>query len=91
MVSCFSFIFCLFSFVIFVLFFHFVLVFILLSFCSFSCFNFSYRFFSVNFSFISLRFFEQNQMKTTWPRPDIVPKINYDGRGLIYACAAALC
>ena len=24
-------------------------------------------------------------------RPDIAPKINHDGRGLTYACAAAVC
>ena len=27
-------------------------------------------------------------MKTTWPRADIAPKINHDGRGLTCACAA---
>ena len=30
-------------------------------------------------------------MKIAWSRADIAPKINHDGRGLIYACAAALC
>ena len=28
-------------------------------------------------------------MKTSWPRANIVPKINHDGRGLRYACAVA--
>ena len=28
-------------------------------------------------------------MKTTWPRADIAPIINYDGQGLTYTCAAA--
>ena len=30
------------------------------------------------------------QMKTTWPRADIAPKVNHDGQGLTYACAAAV-
>ena len=65
-------------------------LFILFSFCSFSLiFLKVFFFFYLFIFFILFRFLKWNQMKTTWPGADIVPKINYDGRELAYACAAA--
>ena len=84
------------SFVIFVLIFklfyfaHFVFVFILFSFCQFSLLVLlEFLFFPFHFFFYFISF--KNQKKSTWPRADIAPEINRDGRGLTYACAAALC
>ena len=85
------------SFVIFVLIFK--LFFILLILFLFSFYfhfvNFHYLFYSSFFFFHFIFFFYfisfKNQKKATWPRADIAPEINRDGRGLTYACAAALC
>ena len=43
------------------------------------------------FHFLSFRFLKWNQMNTTWPRIDIAPKINLNGREMTYAWAAAVC
>ena len=88
----FSLIFSLFSSVIFVYFF--IFLFFSFSFCFlFVHFYFliSLIVFSMNFFSIQFRFLKQNQMKTTWPRADIAPKINHDDRGLTYACSAVVC
>ena len=86
------------SFVIFVLFFNFLIfvyflfTLLLLLFCLFSFLNFCYSsFFHLLLFFYSISFLKWNQMKTNWPRADIAPKINHDGRGLTYTCAAAVC
>ena len=75
---------------------NFVFVFILFSFC-FHFVHFHYLiflmvlFFPFYYFLISFRLLKWNQKKTTWPRADITHKINYNGRGLTYACAAAEC
>ena len=68
--------------------------FLLLLFCSFLFLNFCYSFFfffCIELFFILFRFLTWNGMETTWPRADIAPKINHDGRGLAHACTAAVC
>ena len=95
--------FCLFSFVIFVLFFHFFIFFILFlfSFC-FHFVHFHYLIFLIVFFFhfsffffIYFRFLKWQQAletkKTTWTRADIAPKMNQYGQRLTYACTAAVC
>ena len=95
--------FCLFSFVIFVLFFHFFIFFILFlfSFC-FHFVHFHYLIFLIVFFFhfsffffIYFRFLKWHQTletkKTTWTRADIAPKMNQYGQRLTYACTAAVC
>ena len=95
--------FCLFSFVIFVLFFHFFIFFILFlfSFC-FHFVHFHYLIFFIVFFFhfsffffIYFRFLKWHQAletkKTTWTRADIAPKMNQYGQRLTYACTAAVC
>ena len=76
---------------------HLVFVFIMLSFC-FDFAHFHFLIFLINFyvCFISFTFhliyvFKQNQMKITWLRTGILPKINHDGWGLIYAYTATAC
>ena len=82
---------------IYIFYFYFILFqffFLLILFLLFPFFNFSESFFflrSIFFHFISFRFPKWNKMKTTWPRTDIAPKINYNGRLLTHACAAAVC
>ena len=91
----------LFSFIL-VLFFHFLyfvhfccfyFVFVLFLSCSFLFLNFCYSFFffCIELFLILFRFLTWNEMETTWPRADIAPKINHDGRGLAHACTAAVC
>ena len=70
---------------------HFVFVFVLFRSCSFSFLNFSYSIFSHLFFFHFISFFEMEPNETTSPRTDITHKINHYGRGLTYACAAAVC
>ena len=70
---------------------HFVFAFVLFWSCWFSFLNFSYSIFFHSFFFHFISFFEMEPNETTWPRTDIAPKINHYGRGLTYACAAAVC
>ena len=71
--------------------------FILFSFCFylvhfyFLIFVIVFFFFCIELFFILFRFLTWNEMETTWPRADIAPKINHDGRGLAHACTAAVC
>ena len=71
--------------------------FILFSFCFylvhfyFLIFVIVFCFFCIELFFILFRFLTWNEMETTWPRADIAPKINHDGRGLAHACTAAVC